>query len=333
MEFTKLENEIKELMSIAYSKKVPTSYAEKDATIEDVEDTLRAKFRELCEGNYGYQQNKYKIFELITSEIADILPKKVAQNIEIFADVKNYGQGNKPKFTLKQGRKGVKRFITLVGLGGIYERVRLDKSTLEVTTKAYGGSAYIEFEQYLDKAFDFYELTQLLIDSIEQTIYEQIKLAFTTAVTGMPSAQKDTGAGIVEASLSKLKVKAKAYGERIVMVCTETFASTIPTLTDGDKEDKRANGFVKKYIGMDVVILPNGIDQDGNVVFADDTCYIFASGGTADEKIVKVALEGDTIIEEVKNSDGSMEFQPYQKLGVAVASTDGLFAYVNSALS
>ena len=60
MEFTKLETEIKELMRIAFSKKVP-SYAEKDATMEDVEDTLRAKFRELCEGNYGYQQNKYKI--------------------------------------------------------------------------------------------------------------------------------------------------------------------------------------------------------------------------------------------------------------------------------
>ena len=73
-----------------------------------------------------------------------------------------------------------------------------------------------------------------------------------------PAGQKDTGAGIVEASLSKLKVKAKAYGERIVMVCTETFASTIPALTDGDKEDKRSNGFIKKYIGMDVVILPNG---------------------------------------------------------------------------
>jgi hypothetical protein len=84
---------------------------------------------------------------------------------------------------------------------------------------------------------------------------------------------------------------------------------------------------------MDVVVLENGVDEDGNLVFADDTAYIFSTGGTADEKIVKVAIEGDTIIKEVENSDDSMEFQAYQKLGVAVLSTEGLFTYVNTSLS
>lgn len=331
--FEQLKTEMGELMRIAYTKKVPVSYTEKNLTIDDVEETLRGKFRELCEGTYGFQKNKYEIFALITSEIAEVLPKTVAKNIEIFADVKTYGQGDKPEFTLKLGKKGVKRFVTAVGLGGIYERVRLDKSKFTVNTKAFGGAVYIEFEQYLDGAFDFYELTQLLIDSIEQTIYGEIKKAFDNAVAGLPATQKDTGAGIVEASLTKLKVKAKAYGEKVVMICTETFASTIPTLTDGDKEDKRANGFVKRYNGMDVVVLENGVDEDGNLVFADDTAYIFSTGGTADEKIVKVAIEGDTIIKEVENSDDSMEFQAYQKLGVAVLSTEGLFTYVNTSLS
>lgn len=333
MDFNKLENEIRELMPIAYSKKVPVSYTENNVSIEDVEATLRKKFKELCAGTYGYKENKYKIFQLITSEIAEILPKTVAKNIEAFADVKTYGQGSKPKFTLKLGKKGVKRFVTAVGLGGIYERVRLDKTEFTVNTKAFGGAVYIEFEQYLDGAFDFYELTQILIDSIEQTLYGEIKKAFDAAIATLPSTQKDSGAGIVETSLGKLKIKAKAFGEKVVLVCTETFAATLPTLTDGDKEDKRASGFVKKYNGMDVVILENGYDEDGNLVFADDTAYIFATGGSADEKIVKVGIEGDTIINEVTNSDASMEFQAYQKLGVAVLSTEGLFTYTNTSLS
>jgi len=333
MEFAKLKAEMGELMRIAYTKKIPTNYAEKDVTVEDVEDTLRSKFKELCEGTYGFQKNKYDIFALITSEIKEILPKTVAKNIEVFADVKTYGQGDKPEFPLKLGKKGVKRFVSAIGLGGIYKRVRLDNTKFTVTTKGFGGAVYIEFEQYLDGAFDFYELTRLLIDSIEQTIYGEIKKAFDAAIVSLPSTSKDTGAGIVEASLTKLKVKAKAFGEKVVMVCTETFASTVPALTDGDKEDKRANGFVKKYNGMDVVVLENGADEDGNIVFKDDTAYIFATGGSADEKIVKVAIEGDTIIKEVENSDSSMEFQAYQKLGVAVLSTEGLFTYVNSALT
>ena len=330
----KLIREIKELMPIAYSKRIPvvSAYADNNVTIGEVEDTLRCKFKELAGDYYKYKENKYKVFALITEEIKETLPKDVRSAIEIFADVKNYKQADKGEFTLKLGKKNVKRFVTAIGLGGIYERTRLDKTRFTVPTKGFGGAVYIEFEQYLDGAFDFYELTQILVDSIQTTIYDEIKKAFDKAVVGLPISQKETGAGWVEPSIVELRTKAKQYGDKVVMVCTETFASTIPALTDGDKEDIRNGGMIKKALGMDIVVLPNGVNEDGELIFDDKRAYIFPTGGDASEKIVKVAIEGDTIIKEVENTDGSMEFQAYQKLGVAVLSTEALFVYENTSI-
>lgn len=330
----KLVKEIKELMPIAYSKAIPTvsAYADNGVTIGEVEDTLRSKFKELAGDYYSYKENKYKVFALITEEIAETLPRDVKDAIEIFADVKNYKQSDKGEFTLKLGKKNVKRFVTAIGLGGIYERVRLDKTRFTVPTKGFGGAVYIEFEQYLDGAFDFYELTQILVISIQGTIFDEIKKAFDKAVVGLPVSQKETGAGWVEPSIVKLRTKAKQYGDKVALVCTETFASTIPALTDGDKEDIRGGGMIKKALGMDIIVLPNGVNDEGELVFDDKRAYIFPTGGNADEKIVKVAIEGDTIIKEVENSDSSMEFQAYQKLGVAVLSTEALFVYENTSL-
>lgn len=331
----KLIKEIKELMPIAYSKRIPLAgaYAQNGITLDEVEDTLRAKFKELAGDNYyKRQENKYKIFALIAEEVKEKMPRDVRAAIEFFADVQQTKQGDKKEFTLRLGKKNVKRFVTAIGLGGIYERTRLDRTRFTVPTKGFGGAVYIEFEQYLDGAFDFYELTQILIDSIQATIYDEIKKAFDKAVAGLPASQKETGAGWEEDAIVKLRTQAKQYGEKVVLVCTEAFASTIPTLTDGDKEDKRNTGIIKKALGMDIVVLPNGTNDEGDLIFDDSRAYIFPTGGDANEKIVKVAIEGDTIIDEVKNTDGSMEFQAYQKLGVAVLSTEALFVYESTAI-
>lgn len=335
IDMDKLIREIKELMPIAYSKRVPvaSTYAEHNVTLEEVEETLREKFNELGGDYFKMKENKYKIFALISEELGETIPRNVKDAIEIFADVKNYRQGDKPEFQLTLGRRNVRRFVTAIGLGGIYERVRLDKTKLTVPTKGFGGAVYIEFEQYLDGAFDFYELTEMLADSITEAIYDEIRKAFDTAVKGLPATQKESAAGFETIPVAKLRTKAKAYGDKVVMVCTETFASTIPELTEGDKEDKRNSGMVKKALGMDVVVLPNGEDENGDLIFDDSVAYIFPSGGNSSEKIVKVAIEGDTIIREVENTDGSMEFQAYQKLGVAVFSTEALFTYTNTELS
>lgn len=325
----KLEREIRELIPMAYNRTVPMvgAYAENGITINEVEDTLRAKFKELAGDYYSMKENKYKVFRLISEEIGETLPRDVRDAIEIFAEVKQTKQGDKPEFTLKLGKKNVKRFVTAVGLGGIYERTRLDKTRFTVDTRAIGGAVYIEFEQYLDGAFDFYELTQYLVDSIQQTIYDEIKKAFDKAIVGLPAEQIEQGAGWVEESIVQLRTQAKQYGDKVVLVCTESFASKIPTLTDGDKEDKRNTGMVKKALGMDIVVLPNGENDDGDTIFDDSKAFIFPTGGDANEKIVKVNIEGDTYIKEVERSDSSIEFQAYQKLGVAVLSTEAIFVY------
>jgi hypothetical protein len=62
--------------------------------------------------------------------IDEVAPNRIRDVIGMFAEVKTYGQGTKARFKIKKGRNNVKRFITKVGLGGVFERVRLDATLL-----------------------------------------------------------------------------------------------------------------------------------------------------------------------------------------------------------
>jgi hypothetical protein len=326
------KQELKQLALAVYKKEVPANFS---AT--DMEGTLREQLRALAPDFNTYRRNKLDIFELMQEVIDEIAPQRVREAIGAFAEVKTYGQGQKARFNIKKGRNNVKRFITRVGLGGVFERVRLDSDFVDVTTHAYGGAGYVEFEQFLDGTMDFAELTDLIIQGIEDSIYKEIQAALIATYAALPAANKHAANSFVSAEMKRIINTVRAYGGATI-VCTPEFAGTLTPdanfIGDADKADMRDQGYIGKFAGANVVVLPQSFEDANNTakVFNPQYAFIIPTGGTADEKLVKVALEGQSVVKDIENADSSMEFSAYKKVGTAVLNTNHFGIFQNTAL-
>ena len=94
-----------------------------------------------------------------------------------------------------------------------------------------------------------------------------------------------------------------------------------------------ANGYIGTYKGSKVIVLPQSFEDETNEVKVIDPsfAYIIPSGGN--DKPIKIAFEGQTIVDESKNKDQSREIQCYKKLGVAALMTNNICVYEDTSLS
>ena len=144
-----------------------------------------------------YRENKNMIFSLIEETIDLLLPKKVDENYGQFAETKVYAQGDKPIFTVKGNyHNRAKQFVTKVGLAGIYEVFKLGKErSFELQTSAWGGAAYIGFEEFLDGHVDFAEVTKIIMDGMDEFVYKEIAKALQSTIAQLPEANRVTATG------------------------------------------------------------------------------------------------------------------------------------------
>lgn len=150
------------------------SYDSKSYSYKDINDTLREELNEIA-GTYAlFRENKNRIFSLIEETITDILPRRVMEQYGMFAETRTIDQGNSYVFKHKTGRMRAKQFITRVGLAGRYEVFKLGEENFEVKTSAIGGAVQVAFEEFLDGRVDFAELTQILMDGMDELIYREI---------------------------------------------------------------------------------------------------------------------------------------------------------------
>src|SRR5574344_1097468 len=305
-------NELKELMlAVAKAdKNAPAAYSfgDKNYSYGDLNETLRVELKEIA-GTYSlYRENKNTVFALIEETIDEILPKKVMDQYGMFAEVRTFGQGDKPVFTKKEGRRRAKQFINKVGLAGIYEVFKLDKTSFEVPTSAFGGAAQIGFEEFLDGRVDFAEVVEIIMEGLDEAVYAEI---------------------------DKLIAVSRAYGEPTIYCTYELAAKILPAdawVSSEMKNERNSQGYISMYKGNRIIVLPQSFTDETNSVKVIDPSYawIIPSGGN--DKPVKVAFEGQTIVDEYTNYDRSREIQVYKKLGVVALMTNNICVYEDSSL-
>ena len=209
------------------SAPVAYSFNGKNLSYEDLNDTLRAELNEYVGDYSSYRENKYKVFKMIEQTLDEVLPKKVIQQYDQFAEVKTFAQGDKPIFRRKLNtRARAKQFITRVGLAGIYEVFKLgpaEDECFEVRTSAIGGAAQIGFEEFLDGRVDFAEVTKIIMDGMDELIYKEVAAALKASINQLPPANRVAVAGFDEAAMDKLITIASAYGTPAIY-CTYEFA-------------------------------------------------------------------------------------------------------------
>lgn len=317
------------------------SFNGQNLSYEAMNETLRKEFNELA-GTYAlYRQNKNLIFSIIEEVLNDVLPKKVVEQYNQFAEVRTFAQGDKIAFRRKLNNNNrAKQFVTRVGLAGIYEVFKLAKNeeVFEVRTSAIGGAAQIGFEEFLDGRVDFAEVCKIIMDGMDELIYKEVGYALKASINQLPAANRVATNGFDEESFDRLIMVASAYGTPTIY-CTYEFAvKMIPQeswrYTEAMKDELWKTGRLADYKGTKVVILEQGFEDETNSTKVIDPgyCWIIPSG--TNNKPVMIAFEGDTIVDEFNNpGDRSREIQVYKKVGVVAMLANDICAYVDTSLA
>ena len=321
------------------SSKVAYSFGDTNLSYSALNETLRSELNELA-GSYAlYRENKNTIFELIEQTISYVLPKRVLEQYGMFAEVKTFAQGDKPIFIQKittAARRRAKRFVTRVGLAGVYEVFKLDGRVLEVQTEAYGGAAQIGFEEFLDGRVDFADLLEIVMEGLDEAVYREIAKALIATVESLQDGNKTTQNDFVEAEMDRLVSIADAYGGKSTIYCTYEFAATmVPEAgwrSNGMKDERWNNGYLANYKGHNVIVLEQSNEDETNTTKVTNPAYAWIIPTGANEKPVKIAFEGPTAVKEVDNQDWSKEIRVYKKFGVATLVTNDICVYKNTSL-
>ena len=321
----------------------PTSYSfnGESFSYEALNETLRRELNEYAGDYASYRDNKNLIFSLIEETLDEVLPKKVTKQYEAFAEVKTFAQGDKPIFRRKlTSNKRAKQFITRVGLAGRYEVFKLGKNeeSFEVQTSAIGGAAQIGFEEFLDGRVDFAEVTRIVMEGMDDLIYEEIGAALKSSINQLPPVNRVAADGFDEEAFDMLLTIASAYGEPTIY-CTYEFAvKLVPTeawrYTEAMKTELWNTGRLATYKGRKVIILDQGFVDETNTEKVIDPGYCWIIPAGANTKPVKIAFEGKTLVAERENNwDWSREIQVYKKVGVVCMMTNDICVYKDTSLA
>lgn len=334
--------EMKELALHAAKNSAPANY-----TTENVNDALVEGLRDLAGSVNQFMKNRYDIYDIIIEAADEVVPQKVIDAVGIFAEVRQVGQGQKALFKTRLGRTRARKFLTQVGLSGVYETFRLDNGTFEVGAYAIGGACTIDFERMLDGAEVMADLVSLLTEAQTDAVYQQVQKALRAAFekTGVPTNNRATGATFDGAEMMKLIATVRAYGSGAVIFAPPEFIAAmgpdaIVPVNVGtgqgvyhpqDIDAIHNTGYINLFRGTPIVQIPQSwIDEKNEETWIDpQLAYVLPTGG---EKVVKVVFEGNTQMYDFVNRDQSMEIHTYRKLGTAILTYHNWGIYKNTGI-
>ena len=336
--------QLKELAVYSAKGQAPTNFS-----VENVDEALRDGLRELAGSINQFMKNRYDIYDIIIEAADEIVPNKVIDAVGIFAEVKQVGQGQKALFRTRLGKTRARKFLTQVGLSGVYESFRLDNGTFEVSAHAIGGACSIDFERMLDGAENMQELVALLTEAQTDAVYQEVQRALRAAVSqsGVPAnnrANVTVGNTFDGAEMMKLISTVRAYGNGAVIFAPPEFIAAmgadaiVPVPVSGnyggvyhpqDIDAIHNTGYINIFRGTPIVQIPQSFVDEKNVETWIDPqlAYVLPTGG---ERVVKVVFEGNTQIWDFANADQSMEIHTYRKLGTAILAYHNWGIYKNA---
>ena len=335
--------ELKELAVYAAKGQAPTNFS-----VENVDDALRDGLKELVGSVNDFMRNRYDIYDIVIQAADEIVPNKVIDAVGIFAEVQSVPQGQKALFRTRLGRARARKFLTQVGLSGVYETFRLDNGKFEVSAHAIGGACRIDFERMLDGAENMAELVALLTEAQTDAVYQEVQRALRAAVTktGVPANNRVIANSFDGDQMMKLISTVRAYGSGAVIFAPPEFVAAmgadaiVPIPASGnyggvyhpqDIDAIHTTGYVNLFRGTPIVQIPQSFIDESNVETWIDPqlAYVLPTGG---EKVVKIVFEGNTQVYDWTNKDNSMEIHTYRKLGAAILAYHNWAIYKNGGI-
>lgn len=331
---------LRELAIHAAKRTAPANF-----TVESVDAALFDELKAMTGSVNEFMRNRYDIYDIIIKAADEVVPNKVIDVIGSFAEIQIVPQGQKAIFKRGSiGRNRAKKFLTQVGLSGVYETFRLDKETFELGGIAVGGGITMDFERFLDGAESLAELMDVITEGLTDAVFGEVQKALISAIdaVGRPAANKVKYAGWDPAVMFKLVSTVKAYGSSAVIFAPPEFVGAMgpDAIVPGsanfqgvyhpqDIDAIHNGGYVTMFRGTPIVQIPQSyIDESNTKTWINPQfAYVLPAGK---EKVVKVVLEGDTQVYDHTNRDQSIEIMAYKKMGCAIITHHNWGIYQNT---
>jgi len=300
-------------------------YQGKNVVFNDVtgEQALRNMITEAVGGEFNYKnfrENKYRVFAIIEEALDAVLGVVLTNQFDSLADVRNVNAGDKISFRVEDNN--LFRVARIAGGTNDLRRQKILNKHVTVDTDWYGVKIYEELEMFIAGRVDWASMVNRVALSFSHfmgtKIYEAIANSYsalnsTRAVTG--TYNEDALLDIVEHVEAKSGQKASIFGTKKAL---RAISKGID-LSDSGKDQLNQMGYVGTLAGTDLILLPQAHKVGTEEFFVDDKMLIIVP---ANEKIVKVVIEGDALMIESADAgdrnDQQMEYILQKKFGVGV---------------
>lgn len=338
-------NKLQVLMNGVFGRKVPAEFAAADY---DYEAALHDELKKLlCDENgrlnrYKFDRNKIDLFELLSQNLDEVLPQSLTSALDMFTEVIRVPQGSRPEFYVTRGKQRGKQFVTRATESGNYETFRLDRDRFDLYIFALGGAGQVDFERYLDGVESITDVYEVINEGMVDRIFELIQEMLLSTWKKMLPRNKVAANAFNPVAMKKLCNTVSAYGSPVIY-CSPEFAAEMVNaivynnttkIADQDVIDIRERGYVGKFQGVPVVVMPQSFtdETNTNLVMNPAFAYVIPTGK---EKMIKLIFEGNSYFREWNDHEGdnSITLQAYTKVGLALVSPLNFWGiYYNSSL-
>lgn len=319
-----------------------------------VDEALRGEMQNLASTFNEFMKNRYDIFEIVVTAVDEVIPKKSLEVLGAFAEIRTVADGQKALFKTSLGKQRAKKFLTQVGLSGLYETFRLDKGQFELGGMAIGGAARVDFERFIDGEDNLSDLVEIVMEGLSEAVLLEVQKALRASLNAnRPAANVVIRPTFDGQEMFKLINVVRAYGSNAVIFAPPEFVGAMgadqivpvthygkaPDFIGGlpgvyhpnDIDSIYRTGYVQMFRGTPIVRIPQSfVDENNEKTWIDpQMAYVLPAGK---EKVVKVVFEGATRMWDFVNKDQSMEFHTYKKMGVAILTFHNWGIYQNTSI-
>lgn len=313
------------------------AYMKKDVVAEDLNQAY-AQISELAKTS-----TKKASREAMAELIGYVVDSVVNQNLswlDLVADVKRVGEGDKAEFKIKY--EGISAKIAAKGSTPEISQIKYKREiipTVEVQARPS-----VNYREMVNNPEEIMTVIDDAVIKMENQMVSYVQTVLNAAYAALSAPNYASGAGLVKTTLDPQVYTMARFGKPAIIGDIEVIAGlTALTGFNSNVADELSiehnnNGFIGTYIGGNVVKINNRYADDSsldnaNLVLDYDKLYIVPAGAR-ETRPLKVVFEGGVrAMEQTNAEDESWELFLRMDFGVGVIGIQKLMAvYENTSL-
>jgi hypothetical protein len=304
---------------------------------EEAHEKLREALNKLAGEDFSVMSRRAKhrnletVFEIIEEVLPVVLTEGIKSQFDDLVDVRNLAFGDKNVFMIDDYH--LFNVATIAAGTNNIRRQRLDRTPFQVNTEWKGIKFYEELELFLAGRVDWAKTINKIARSFQAQVKADIYAAIVAGYTALSSPYKYSGAyDRTELNTLVQHIEAITNQNAIVFGTKLALQRATPAYVSYGLMDQRNNdGFFRIIDGITMVEIPQSISAGtDNFAIANDFLLVVP---TMEEKIVKLVLEGQPIIEEDNGggrykADNTIDYLYKEKYGVGIVTSSKFGAYL-----